>query len=50
MFGYGQAAEAAEEIEALLQATAAEADLPHLATQMQQHLATLKQALAADLP
>lgn len=47
MFGYGPAAEAAEEIEALLQTTAAEADL---ATQMQQHLATLKQALAADLP
>ncbi|MFH7245216.1 MAG: response regulator transcription factor [Spirulina sp.] len=49
MFGYGSAAEAAEEIEALLQATAAEADLAHLATQMQCHLATLKQALAADL-
>jgi DNA-binding response OmpR family regulator/HPt (histidine-containing phosphotransfer) domain-containing protein len=49
LFGYGQAAEAAEEIEALLQATAA-ADLPHLASQMQQHLATLKQALASDLP
>ncbi len=49
MFGYGSAAEAAEEIESILQATVAEADLAHLATQMQQHLATLKQALAADL-
>jgi len=49
MFGYGPAAAAAEEIEALLHPTAAENDLPHLATQMQRHLATLKQALAADL-
>jgi DNA-binding response OmpR family regulator/HPt (histidine-containing phosphotransfer) domain-containing protein len=48
MFGYGQAAAAAEEIEALLQ-SAAEADLPQMATQMQHHLSTLKQALAADL-
>jgi DNA-binding response OmpR family regulator/HPt (histidine-containing phosphotransfer) domain-containing protein len=48
MFGYGPAAEAAEKIEALLH-SAAEKDLPHLATQMQQHLATLKQALAAEL-
>jgi HPt (histidine-containing phosphotransfer) domain-containing protein len=48
MFGYGQAAAAAEAIEALLH-TAAEKDLPHLATQMQHHLAALKQALAADL-
>lgn len=49
LFGYGQAAEAAEEIEALLQVTVTEADFSRLASQMQQHLATLKQALAADL-
>jgi DNA-binding winged helix-turn-helix (wHTH) protein/HPt (histidine-containing phosphotransfer) domain-containing protein len=50
MFGYGPAAQAAEEIEAILQATTAEEDLAHLATQMQRHLTTLKQALATELP
>lgn len=50
MFGYGPAAQAAEELEALLHPTATEEDLAHLATQMQHQLATLKQALATDLP
>lgn len=49
MFGYGQAAQAAEDLEALLQATAAEKDLPHLATQMQHQIASLKQALAQSI-
>ncbi|QQE65001.1 DNA-binding response regulator [Leptolyngbya sp. BL0902] len=45
MFGYGQAAQAAEALELLLCPAAAQLASPQLAAQMQHHLTALKQAL-----